>query len=174
MRHIANTLYGTDGIGYYKDVCKMDHAKMPRVHLYCFEAPPRGSVRAAMDPRNKFLPLADPAVNVAPTVFQVFPPGWSPYLDEKCILIMGNWLDATDNALFTTLNVVMAIDMSSELRGSVQQKKPPKGCYGYNRNISRQPETQTFPANILAAGPKFALGKIALASATFITLLEAC
>ena len=99
------------------------------------------------DPRrDRFDPTLDgPKINILPTLMQVFPDNWVNGHDSPCYIMIGNWLDATENDFVTENNIqlVMRVTGTHPYKGDT----PPAGNYGHNNYTGCQPKVEQCPIN---------------------------
>ena len=56
---------------------------------------------------------------------QVYPANWDANLHSPCYIMIGNWLDATEDKFVTDYNIVLTIRAAGE--NPEKGLKPPKG-----------------------------------------------
>ena len=74
-----------------------------------------------------------------------YPANWVVNLDSPCYIMIGNWLDATENKFVTDYNIVFVIRAAGENPDT--GPKPPKREYGFNDLMGCQPTAFNLPIN---------------------------
>ena len=96
------------------------------------------------DPRNVWRDLSDPSFILPPTVFQLYPKGWTKKM-RPCRVILGNWLDATSDGIMTKQNVRLIVKASGTAPN--KRSKPPNAGYGHNLDFDGRIGLFDFPVN---------------------------